>query len=307
MISNRSVNLVRPMTLDSGFLNILKPSGMTSRAVVDRVQRLVRPAKAGHAGTLDPLASGVLIVGVGSGTRLMEYVQRMPKRYRGTFLLGRSSPTEDIEGEMEILPDPPIPTRAAIEEAACGLTGETLQRPPSYSALKVAGQRAYDLARAGKQVELQPRPIIVYQMRLVEYDYPQFSLEICCSGGTYVRSLGRDLAESLGTAAVMSALVREAIGEFTVDEALPLAELSAETIAGRLLPLERALASLPRLELSLEECARLALGQSIRRDSFPENEEIAGYNSHGRCVSILKPRGDGTLKPDRNFFPTDGV
>ena len=293
------------MTAFSGFLNILKPSGITSRTVVDRVQRLVRPAKAGHAGTLDPLASGVLIVGVGAGTRLIEYVQRMPKRYRGSFLLGRSSPTEDVEGEVELLPDPPIPTRTAIEQAASGLTGETLQRPPSYSALKVAGQRAYALARAGKQVELQPRPITVYELRVVEYAYPQFSLEICCSGGTYVRSLGRDLAESLGTAAIMSALVREAIGEFTIDEAIPLAELSAENIAERLLPIERALRSLPRLELSTEECARLALGQSVRRDSFPESAEIAGYDPHGRCVSILKPRGDGTLKPARNFFPTD--
>src|SRR5580692_3948023 len=133
----------------SGLLNVLKPGGMTSRAVVDRVQRLVRPAKAGHAGTLDPLATGVLVVGIGFGTRLIEYVQRMPKRYRGTFLFGRQSPTEDVEGEIELLVDPPIPSRAAIEQAALLLTGEILQRPPSFSALKVAGQRAYDLARAG--------------------------------------------------------------------------------------------------------------------------------------------------------------
>src|SRR5580700_6769112 len=102
----------------SGLLNLLKPGGMTSRAVVDRVQRLVRPDKAGHAGTLDPLATGVLVVGVGAGTRLIEYVQRMPKRYRGTFLFGRQSPTEDIEGEIELLPDPPVPSREAIEQAA---------------------------------------------------------------------------------------------------------------------------------------------------------------------------------------------
>ena len=228
------------MPLPSGLLNVSKPGGMTSRAVVDRVQRLVRPAKAGHAGTLDPLASGVLVVGVGAGTRLIEYVQRMPKRYRGTFLLGRRSPTEDIEGEIEILPDPPIPSRVEIEQAARRLTGEIMQRPPDFSALKIAGQRAYDLARAGKTVVLEPRPVTIYELRVIAYDYPEFSLDICCSGGTYVRSLGRDLAEALGSAAVMSALVREAIGDFTIAEALPLAELSAETIDARLLPLERA-------------------------------------------------------------------
>jgi tRNA pseudouridine55 synthase len=291
----------------SGLLNLLKPGGMTSRAVVDRVQRLVRPDKAGHAGTLDPLATGVLVVGVGAGTRLIEYVQRMPKRYRGTFLFGRHSPTEDIEGDVELLLDPPVPSRAAIEQAVKRLTGEILQRPPSFSALKVAGQRAYDLARAGKPVDLEPRPITVYELRVIDYDYPEFSLEICCSGGTYVRSLGRDLAESLGTAAVMSALVREAIGDFTIGEALPLAELSPETVASQMQPLERALCTLPRIDLSADECARLARGQSICRDSVSESAEIAGFDPQGHCVSILKPRADGTLGPARNFFRSDGV
>jgi tRNA pseudouridine55 synthase len=186
-------------------------------------------------------------------------------------------------------------------------SGQILQRPPIFSALKVAGRRAYDLARAGQPVELEPRPITVYELRVIAYAYPEFSLDICCSGGTYVRSLARDLAESLGTAAVMSALVREAIGDFTLDEALPLAELSAETVAARLLPLERALASLPRLDLSADECARLAQGKSIARDPVPEGDEIAGFDPRGRCVSILKPRPGGTLGPARNFFqPDDG-
>ncbi len=214
----------------------------------------------------------------------------MPKRYRGTFLLGRHSPTEDVEGEIEFLPDPPVPLREAIEQAARQLTGEILQRPPNFSALKVAGQRAYALARAGQAVELEPRPVTIYELRVIGYEYPEFSLDICCSSGTYVRSLGRDLAESLSTAAVMSALVREAIGNFTIDEALPLAELSAETIAARLLPIERAVSSLPRLELSADECARLAQGKSICRDALPESAEIAGFDPQGRCVSILKPR-----------------
>src|SRR5262245_52183681 len=143
----------------SGLLNLQKPPGVTSRRVVDQVDRLVRPAKAGHAGTLDPLASGVLVVGVGQGTKLIEYIQRLPKCYTGTFLLGRTSDTEDIDGQVRELDNPPQPTLEEIMGAAATLTGETLQRPPAFSALKVQGRRAYKLARAGEEVQLEPRPI----------------------------------------------------------------------------------------------------------------------------------------------------
>ncbi len=147
-----------------GLLNLNKSSGMTSRRAVDIVQRLVRPAKAGHAGTLDPLASGVLVVCVGAATRLIEYVQQMPKHYTGTFLLGRHSPTEDIEGEVTLLDNPPVPSLDAILAAACTLTGTIQQRPPDFSALKVQGRRAYDLARRGETVDLQPRTIVVHSI-----------------------------------------------------------------------------------------------------------------------------------------------
>ncbi len=139
-----------------GILNLHKPPGMTSRQAVDRIERLVRPDKAGHAGTLDPLAEGVLVVCVGPATRLIEYVQQMRKSYRGTFQLGCDSDTEDITGQVHALPDPPIPSRAAIEQAATAFVGTIEQCPPAYSALKVAGRRAYALARAGHKVELAP-------------------------------------------------------------------------------------------------------------------------------------------------------
>jgi tRNA pseudouridine55 synthase len=140
-----------------GLLNLNKPSGITSRRVVDRVQRLVRPDKVGHAGTLDPLACGVLVVGIGQATRLVEYVQEMPKHYSATFLLGRTSTTEDVEGRVTELAGARPPARAELERAVRELTGQIEQRPPSFSALKIAGQRAYDLARAGDEVELAPR------------------------------------------------------------------------------------------------------------------------------------------------------
>ena len=194
--------------LPFGLLCVNKPVGMTSRQAVNVVQRLARPAKVGHAGTLDPLADGVLVVGVGSATRLLEYVQQMRKRYVGTFLLGRSSPTEDTEGQVTECPDAPVPTLDEIGSAAARWTGRIAQRPPAFSALKVAGRRAYDLARRGKLPQLAPRPVDVFQIEIRRYQYPELVLNVECGGGTYIRSLGRDLAESLGTAAVMSALTR---------------------------------------------------------------------------------------------------
>ena len=239
--------------LASGLLNIDKPAGVTSRDAVDLVQRLARPAKVGHAGTLDPLATGVLVTCVGSATRLIEYVQRMPKSYVGTFLLGRSSTTEDIDGPVTLLPDPPIPPSAGIEAAAEKFVGRFLQRPPVFSALKVAGRRAYDLARRGESPELKPRPIEVYALKVARYDYPELVLEIQCGSGTYVRSLGRDLAESLGTAAVMSALARTAIGPWTLETAVDPRTLTAENWQARLEPLCKALAALRVRELTPPE------------------------------------------------------
>jgi len=285
----------------SGLLNVDKPAGITSRDTVDLVQRLARPAKVGHAGTLDPLATGVLIICVGSATRLIEYVQRMPKRYVGTFLLGRSSATEDIDGVVTVLPDPPIPARAQIEAAAERLVGSLLQRPPIFSALKVAGQRAYDLARRGKVVELTPRPIEVYSLKVARYDYPELVLEIECSGGTYVRSLGRDLAESLGTAAVMSALARTAIGPWMLDTAVDPRMLTAADWRARLDPLRKAVSSLTQRELSATEVSRVRKGLFLSLAAATEAGEIAAIDASGQLVAILVPRDPGQWGAAKNF------
>ena len=203
-----------------GIFNINKPAGWTSRDVVNRVQRLVRPAKAGHAGTLDPLATGVLVVCVGPATKLISYVQQQLKEYEATFILGQSSPSDDVETEICELEQPPIPTREAIEAKLPDFVGTIQQRPPLYSAIKVEGQRAYKLARGGSDMELPARPVEIYELSVTAYEYPELCLKIRCGSGTYVRSIGRDLADSLGTAAVMSALTRTAIGKFQVQEGL---------------------------------------------------------------------------------------
>ncbi len=306
------------MNVSSGLLNLNKPGGWTSRQVVDRVQRITSGAKAGHAGTLDPLASGVLVVCLGGASRLIEYVQRMRKQYRATFLLGRHSPTEDTEGDVTELQNPPIPYRAQVAAAAQALTGPILQRPPAYSAIKIQGRRAYAMARKGKPLELQPRPVEVYRFELEGYDYPELTVQIECGSGTYVRSLGRDLAESLGTAAVMSRLTRTAIGRFRIEEAIDPEALTSENWSDFLLPPLRAVEMLPQITLTEQEIARIRSGQAIVTPAVAggngsagpeitpqEGAEIAAVNICGRLVAILTCRSDHLLWPTRNLPPEE--
>jgi tRNA pseudouridine55 synthase len=285
-------------------LNVHKPAGMTSRRVVDLVQRLAAPAKAGHAGTLDPLASGVLVVCVGAATRLIEYVQQMRKSYAATFLLGRSSDTDDIEGEVVERDNAPVPTLAQLVEAAGRLTGEILQRPPAYSAVKIKGRRAYDLARRGEAVALEPRRVIVYRIEIEAYAYPELRMRVDCGSGTYIRALGRDLAASLGTAAVMSQLVRTAIGAFSLAEAVDPYSLTAENWRRALLPPLRAVEHLPQIALSGDEVARLRRGQTIARSGdYPAGQHMAGVGPDGALAAIVARCGPGRLGPLRTFAP----
>jgi len=285
----------------SGILNVAKPAGITSRRVVDRVERLVRPAKAGHAGTLDPLATGVLVVCVGQATRLIDYVQRAEKSYEATFLLGRTSDTEDVEGAVVELVDPLRPTAADIERVLPTFLGSILQRPPAFSALKVQGRRAYDLARAGKEVELAPRPVEVHGIELLGYDYPELRLRIHCGSGTYVRSLGRDIAAALGTGAVMSALVRTAIGDFRLADACDVEQLTLEELLARLQPPSRAVVGLPSIVISEAERRALHFGQAIERTSPGVVDELIALTEQGELASILRPAGEGRWKPKHNF------
>lgn len=288
-----------------GLLNIAKPAGLTSRDVVNRVQRLVKPHKVGHAGTLDPLATGVLVLGLGPATRLVEYIQRMPKTYLGTFLLGRTSDTEDIEGQVIELPSPLEPTENELRAALPQFLGTIQQTPPAYSALKVAGQRAYKLARRGEAVELAPRPAQIYDLQLVRFAYPEFQLLIRCGSGTYVRTLARDIAKSLGTDAVMSALVRQAIGPFRIEDALDLDSLTWQRIQEKLLSPALAVADLPQAEVTADECRRLAFGQRIANRWNLAGAEIAAVDAAGGLAAILVPAENGLLKPDKCFVSAE--
>lgn len=313
-----------------GVVNLNKPAGWTSRDAVDRVQRLVRPAKAGHAGTLDPIAEGVLVVCIGPATRLIEYVQRTPKEYLATFLLGRRSPSDDIETEAEVIPGAPKPSPAQLEAALPGFTGEIEQRPPAYSAVKIDGQRAYKLARRGEAVETAFRTVEVYSLQVDRYEYPELVLAIRCSGGTYVRSLGRDLADSLGSCAVMSKLVRTAVGSFCIGDAIDPRGLDAERLNAAMASPLAAVAELPQVVLAETQVDRLRQGGLIdldslrgtgalgdwpgsmadkapiakepRRSPAPIPVELAAVDASGSLVAILKEARPGLLRPSPNFL-----
>jgi tRNA pseudouridine55 synthase len=286
-----------------GLLNLNKPSGITSRKLVDMVQRLDRSVKVGHSGTLDPLASGVVVVGVGHATRLVEYVQEMPKRYRATFLLGRSSDTEDIEGTVTELPDATPPTLEALQRAAARLSGDIEQRPPAFSALKVSGRRAYELARQGETPDLPPRVVRVKRIEILRYEYPELCVDVHCGGGTYIRSLGRDLAELAGSAAVMSSLVRLAVGDFTLENALDPAVLTRYNLGEHLLSPRLAVQGImEEVVLTQADHQRVGHGLAIAVPSV-QGGRAAAYDTEGRLVAILERRPDGSFRATKNFVP----
>lgn len=290
-----------------GILNVNKPHGLTSRDVVDRVERLVRPAKAGHAGTLDPLATGVLVVCVGQATRLIQHVQRMPKTYHATFLLGRSSETDDVEGDIVLVDDAPEPTRDSVESVLPQFRGAIQQRPPAHSAINVAGRRAYALARRGVAVDLPPRPVRIYSLEVRRYEYPELELDIDCGSGTYVRSLGRDIGAALGTAAVMSKLERTAIGTLRVEDSISPDNLTLEKVVHHLQPAITAVGDLPRVALSQAQLLEIRNGRPIltswlTTDLPPlHGSELSAVDASGNLAALLYEKSPGELWPAHNF------
>ncbi|WP_373649380.1 tRNA pseudouridine(55) synthase TruB [Schlesneria sp. DSM 10557] len=247
-----------------GVLNIDKPEGLTSREIVNHVDRLVRPAKVGHAGTLDPLATGVLVVCVGHATRLVTLAQEGRKRYLARFELGKTSDTDDITGTVDAGGEWTHLTEDDITRLLPLFTGRIAQVPPQFSAVHVKGERAYHLARRGETVEIEARPVDVYSLRLTEFQLPGIELEIECGSGTYVRSIGRDLGHRLGCGAVMTKLRRTAVGPFEVSDAITLDSLTPETIAASLQPALRIAQHLPQRVLSPQETVSVRRGQAIR-------------------------------------------
>ena len=282
----------------TGVIPVDKPTGVTSRRVVDAVAKAVSMKAVGHAGTLDPLAEGVVVVLVGHATRLVDFVHVLPKRYVGTFLLGRSSPSDDLETPVEEEVGPTVPSRDDLDRALPGFTGELLQRPCDYSAVHVGGRRAYDLARKGREVVIEPKRIRIDRLEVIEYAWPRLVLDVTCSSGTFIRALGRDLAIHLGTRGVMASLVRTSVGPFTREAALPMSGIDA--VASRLLPATAAVAHLPHARLDAEMLSPLVRGILVDVPEARGHDATAAIGPDGTLVGILRPhpRGGHRLRPN---------
>lgn len=265
-----------------GLLLVDKPSGMTSHDVVDAVRRVLGTRKVGHAGTLDPMATGLLLVGVGRATRLLRFLGDLAKTYEGTGVLGVRTDTLDAEGTIVGTSHVQV-ARAELDRAVAALVGESPQRPPAYSAVKVGGRKLYEAARKGETLEAEPRPIRVDAFEVLAFEVSAFDFRVTCSSGTYVRVLVADVGDALGCGAHLSRLRRTAIGPFTADDAVPADGVRAP------LPLERAVGHLPRVELEAEE-ARVASHGSILGPAGIDGP-YAVFAPDGRLVGVYRDDG----------------
>ncbi len=270
----------------------------------------------GHAGTLDPAATGVLPICIGQATRVVEYLSDAGKAYRATIALGLATPSYDLETAPSQLADAGELARLAalsaadLDAALRSFVGPQLQTPPMYSAIHMEGQRLYELARAGVEVEREPRPITIYRLTLLDFapitigdaSYPALTVEVECSKGTYIRSLAVDIGAKLGVPAVLAALERTRSGPFRLADALALDALTSENITAHLYPLDYALADLTRLDLSSDDERRVRTGLPIAAEGDAAPDRLArSYSTAGRFVAILARQG-GQWQP-RKVFP----
>jgi tRNA pseudouridine55 synthase len=278
----------------AGIIVLDKPAGPTSRELVNRVAALLPRVKVGHAGTLDPLASGILVVCIGVATRLTEIIQHLSKSYKTVIRLGARSDTHDALGQIAALDSPNVPSMLEVRQSLGPLLGKVLQQPPEYSALKLKGKRAYDLARAGQLVELAPRFVQIDRIEVLGYTWPLLELEIDCSKGTYIRAIARDLGEALGCGGYVETLKRTRIGPFTREQAIDPRELSREKISTLLRPPLDAVAHLKKVVIDSAGVAAVVQGRTIAlpADIGPPDVEaglVALLDQDSRLVALAEP------------------
>jgi tRNA pseudouridine55 synthase len=279
-----------------------KPAGITSFEVVGRVRRILGIKRVGHTGTLDPLATGVLPLCLGQATKIAGLLLAEDKAYRGTALLGLQTDTLDVTGRVLQRRDPGAVTRDGVLEALARLRGPQLQVPPAFSAVRKGGRRAHELARAGQQVELEPRPVEVLRLELERWEPPRLELFVECSKGTYVRSLVADLGRLLGCGAALEQLRRLRSGSFGLEQAVGLEDLEQIWQGGEELPLtsmDRALCHLPAVELSPQEVPRVRQGQEVSRPEAPD-ADLARLRLGPELVALGRVEG-GRVRPKRVF------
>lgn len=275
----------------SGILNIDKPAGWTSHDVVVKVRRLLGQKRVGHTGTLDPLATGVLLVCVGQATRVAEYLMAGRKVYRAAVHLGLTTDTCDIEGEVIAAAPTPALTHDDLTRALAAFIGEQAQVPPAFSAIKQAGVPAYQRARRGETVVLAPRRVVIHQIELLAWQPPLLTIDVTCDSGTYIRSLARDLGAALGCGGTLAALRRLRSGRFGVEDAVSLEALAATSQPGRYLhPIHAALAGLTPITVDADAAARLMHGQPIEGPAGATTDEAYAVTADGALIAILRRR-----------------
>ena len=297
-----------------GILNVNKPSGPTSHDIVALIRKAAQIKRVGHAGTLDPIASGVLLVCVGSATRIVEYLMDWRKSYRATAVFGAETDTEDVTGEVIRQTDCSHLTQADLEAVLPRFTGEILQTPPMVSAVHHEGRRLYELARAGQVVKREPRPVEIHALNLVSFTPgrpPIAILDVECSKGTYIRTLCADIGKALDCGAYMSALTRTAVGRFRVEDAVSIAtiEQSVDRFDEFLIPMDEALTEMPEVNVTEEGANRIINGvmlpvEALSKAELPQIGNPVRIKSPGGLVAVGRlclSKGRVMLKPDKVF------
>lgn len=290
----------------SGVLVVDKPIGLTSHDVVQIIRRGTGIRRAGHTGTLDPRASGVLVVLIGPAVRLSEYVSASDKRYQATIQLGSSTDTYDSEGTVTMATPVENISEEQFNEILQSYVGEIQQVPPPYSAVKVKGKKAYEMARKGKPVDLEPRIINVFNLEILEWEPPEVVIDVYCSSGTYVRSLANDLGDSLGTGAHLIGLRRTKSGQFTLRDAVSLRRLKESFDAGDwyqfLIPAADALGDWPMIELNPDEVELVRHGHRIPAEP-DASDWVRGLSQQGDLVALLEHDPETSeWQPRKVFF-----
>ena len=283
----------------NGIVIVDKPQGWTSQDVTARLRRVFNTRRIGHGGTLDPMATGVLPVFVGRATRGVEFFEHAEKTYETVLRLGLTTDTEDISGTVLSEQDAFV-TKTQVENVLQGFRGEIMQVPPMYSALKVNGQKLYDLARKGKTVERQPRPITIHELTLLSMEADGIHLRVRCSKGTYIRTLCKDIGEALGCGGCMAALRRVTAGEYTIAESVPLERLlETETPEAFLRPVDSMFRNFPGVELTEKQEARCRNGNSFTLNIA--DGTYRAYSRSGEFLALSKAE-NGTFSTIKSFF-----
>jgi tRNA pseudouridine55 synthase len=288
----------------NGLLVLDKPPGMTSRDAVDQAGKwFPRRTKIGHTGTLDPLATGLLVLCIGHATRLAEYVQQMGKTYRSTIMLGGRSDTDDADGNITPSTGVSPIDETRVRAALTAFIGPIEQTPPVYSAVKIDGKRAHELARRGREFEIAPRIVHINAIEIIGYAWPELRLEIDCGKGTYIRSLARDLGEKLGCGAYVRELRRLRIGRFLEADAVKLDDSLPEA-RSRLLPMKAAVADLPQVKIDSAEAETLRHGQPIvpaKNLQLMLDSEIALIDERDGLIGVGIVKRDGLIWPVKSL------